>query len=90
MKCPFCGSADTQVVDSRVSESGDSIRGWLLGLNVPGGMMVGYRGWTRHGVNTDTAMVTISVVSYDPAANPGKAATTGRMSNAVPLVAAPG
>ncbi len=26
MKCPFCGSADTQVVDSRVSEEGDSIR----------------------------------------------------------------
>jgi transcriptional repressor NrdR len=26
MKCPFCGSADTQVIDSRVSESGDSIR----------------------------------------------------------------
>ena len=26
MKCPFCGSFDTQVVDSRVSDSGDSIR----------------------------------------------------------------
>ncbi len=26
MKCPFCGSIETQVVDSRVSESGDSIR----------------------------------------------------------------
>lgn len=26
MKCPFCGHADTQVVDSRVSEEGDSIR----------------------------------------------------------------
>jgi transcriptional repressor NrdR len=26
MKCPFCGSDDTQVVDSRVSELGDSIR----------------------------------------------------------------
>ncbi len=26
MKCPFCGSAETQVVDSRVSEPGDSIR----------------------------------------------------------------
>ena len=26
MKCPFCGSEDTQVVDSRVSEAGDSIR----------------------------------------------------------------
>ena len=26
MKCPFCGATDTQVVDSRVSEEGDSIR----------------------------------------------------------------
>ena len=26
MKCPFCGAMDTQVVDSRVSEEGDSIR----------------------------------------------------------------
>ena len=26
MKCPFCGSPDTQVIDSRVSEAGDSIR----------------------------------------------------------------
>jgi transcriptional repressor NrdR len=26
MKCPFCAHADTQVVDSRVSEEGDTIR----------------------------------------------------------------
>ena len=26
MKCPFCGAADTQVIDSRVSEEGDSVR----------------------------------------------------------------
>ncbi|MBF24788.1 MAG: transcriptional regulator NrdR [Pusillimonas sp.] len=26
MKCPFCHSADTQVIDSRVSEEGDTIR----------------------------------------------------------------
>ncbi len=26
MKCPFCGDFDTQVIDSRVSEEGDSIR----------------------------------------------------------------
>ena len=26
MKCPFCGTVDTQVVDSRVSDPGDSIR----------------------------------------------------------------
>ncbi len=35
-------------------ESGDSIRGWLIGLNVPVVLMVGYRGYTRHGVITDT------------------------------------
>lgn len=26
MKCPFCNSPDTQVIDSRVSDQGDSIR----------------------------------------------------------------
>jgi transcriptional repressor NrdR len=26
MKCPFCGAPDTQVVDSRISDEGDSIR----------------------------------------------------------------
>lgn len=26
MKCPFCGHEDTQVVDSRASEDGDSVR----------------------------------------------------------------
>src|SRR5512132_3038281 len=26
MKCPFCKSPDTQVIDSRVSDDGDSIR----------------------------------------------------------------
>lgn len=31
--------------------SGDSIRGWGLSLNIPLVLMVGYRGWTRHGVN---------------------------------------
>lgn len=32
-------------------ESGDSIRGWGLGLRTPLVLMIGYRGWTRHGVN---------------------------------------
>jgi sulfopyruvate decarboxylase TPP-binding subunit len=35
-------------------DAGDSIRGWLMSLNVPIVLMVGYRGWTRHGVTTDT------------------------------------
>jgi len=26
MKCPFCGSVETQVIDSRVADPGDSIR----------------------------------------------------------------
>lgn len=26
MKCPFCGADDTQVIDSRVNDDGDSIR----------------------------------------------------------------
>ncbi len=26
MKCPFCGTLDSQVIDSRASEAGDSIR----------------------------------------------------------------
>lgn len=26
MKCPFCGADDTQVIDSRINEEGDSIR----------------------------------------------------------------
>ena len=26
MKCPFCGDSDTQVIDSRVNDEGDSIR----------------------------------------------------------------
>ena len=36
-------------------ESGDSLRGWGIGMNTPVVMMVGYRGWTRHGVINDTA-----------------------------------
>src|SRR3954467_8777472 len=43
------------IQNTRMMESGDSIRGWLLSLNIPVVMMVGYRGWTRHGVTTDTA-----------------------------------
>ena len=43
------------IQNTGMMESGDSIRGWLLGLNVPVVMMVGYRGWTRHGVTSDTA-----------------------------------
>lgn len=43
------------IQNTGLMESGDSIRGWALGLNIPVVMMVGYRGWTRHGVTQDTA-----------------------------------
>lgn len=43
------------IQNTGMMESGDSIRGWLLGLDVPVVLMVGYRGYTRHGVNSDTA-----------------------------------
>jgi sulfopyruvate decarboxylase TPP-binding subunit len=42
------------VQNTGMLELGDSMRGWLMGLNVPIVMMIGYRGWTRHGVTVDT------------------------------------
>ena len=45
------------IQNTGMMESGDSIRGWLMGLQVPVVLMVGYRGYTRHGVNTDTAAI---------------------------------
>src|SRR5438270_7890945 len=43
------------IQNTGMMESGDSLRGWLLGLNIPVVLMVGYRGWTRRGVNQDSA-----------------------------------
>jgi sulfopyruvate decarboxylase subunit alpha len=43
------------IQNTGLMESGDSLRGWLLGLNIPVVLMVGLRGWTRHGVTQDTA-----------------------------------
>jgi sulfopyruvate decarboxylase subunit alpha len=43
------------IQNTGLMESGDSLRGWTIGLQIPVVMMVGYRGWTRHGVNTDSA-----------------------------------
>jgi sulfopyruvate decarboxylase subunit alpha len=45
------------IQNTGLMESGDSLRGWLLGLDVGVVLMVGYRGWTRHGVTPDTAAV---------------------------------
>ena len=36
-------------------ESGDSIRGLALDIEFPLVMMIGYRGWTRHGHTPDSA-----------------------------------
>ena len=36
-------------------ESGDSVRGLSLDIGFPLVMIVGYRGWTRHGVTRDSA-----------------------------------
>ena len=43
------------IQNTGLMESGDSIRGWLLGLDIPVVLMVGLRGWTRHGVTIDSA-----------------------------------
>ena len=43
------------IQNTGMMESGDSLRGWAMGMNIPVVMMVGYRGYTRHGVNQDTA-----------------------------------
>jgi sulfopyruvate decarboxylase subunit alpha len=53
----FAGGRKPMILiqNTGMMESGDSIRGWLLSLNIPVVMMVGYRGWTRHGVTADTA-----------------------------------
>ena len=43
------------IQNTGLMESGDSMRGWAIQMEVPVVLMVGYRGWTRHGVNKDTA-----------------------------------
>ena len=43
------------IQNTGLMESGDSMRGWTIQMEVPVVLMVGYRGWTRHGVNRDTA-----------------------------------
>ena len=58
MAAGLCIGGKTPVIliqNTGLMESGDSLRGWALGMNIPVVLMVGYRGWTRHGVNRDTA-----------------------------------
>ena len=49
-KVPICLIQNTGMM-----ESGDSIRGMALDSGFPLVMVVGYRGWTRHGVISDSA-----------------------------------
>jgi sulfopyruvate decarboxylase TPP-binding subunit len=43
------------IQNTGVFESGDSIRGMSLDTGMPLVMMIGYRGWTRHGATPDSA-----------------------------------
>ena len=43
------------IQNTGIFESGDSIRGLSLDLNQPLVMLVGYRGWSRHGITNDSA-----------------------------------
>ena len=44
------------IQNTGIFESGDSIRGLGLDINQPLVMLVGYRGWSRHGITTDSAV----------------------------------
>ena len=45
----------TMIQNTGMFESGDSIRGWALDIDFPLVLMIGYRGWTRHGLTRDSA-----------------------------------
>ncbi len=49
-KVPVCVIQNTGMM-----ESGDSIRGMAIDSGFPLVMLIGYRGWNRHGVITDSA-----------------------------------
>ena len=35
-------------------ESSDSLRGWGIGLNIPLVLLIGYRGWNRRGISSES------------------------------------
>ncbi len=43
------------IQNTGIFESGDSIRGLGLDINQPLVMLIGYRGWSRHGLTNDSA-----------------------------------
>ena len=49
-KVPVC-----LIQNTGMFEAGDSLRGIAVDLNLPIVLVVGYRGWTRHGATPDSA-----------------------------------
>ncbi len=45
------------IQNTGMMDSGNSLRGWAIDLGIPVLLMIGYRGWTRHGVTRDTAAI---------------------------------
>jgi len=45
------------IQNTGMMDSGNSLRGWAIDLSIPVVLMVGYRGWTRHGATRDSAAV---------------------------------
>ena len=43
------------IQNTGIFEAGDSIRGLCLDVNQPLVMLIGYRGWSRHGLTKDSA-----------------------------------
>lgn len=43
------------IQNTGLMEAGDSLRGWVKDMRIPVVLIVGYRGYTRHGVNKDSA-----------------------------------
>ena len=61
------------IQNTGLQESGDSLRGWAIGMNIPVVLMVGYRGYTHHGDNLDTAATAIAqhaTIFVDACASP--------------------
>jgi sulfopyruvate decarboxylase TPP-binding subunit len=52
------------IQNTGVFESGDSIRGLGVDVNQPLVMLVGYRGWDRHGTTRDSAAKFIEHILY--------------------------
>ncbi|HXF68032.1 MAG TPA: hypothetical protein VNK67_15215 [Burkholderiales bacterium] len=49
------GKPVVMIQNTGLMESGDSLRGWILGLGVPLVILVGYRGYVRGAKGADTA-----------------------------------